>query len=156
MSNLKEIIFFSLFYICKQMIRFFNKKLVTLDDNQLSDWLFMIAKKEGFAIQKLYYNFVDASKLYKLNKKFLNHNSDTDILTFDYSEDNEISAEAFISYEALEQNAKKNNQSIERETLRLLSHGLLHCFGHNDNSPEEKSFMRLKEEEFMSMFHVKQ
>ena len=138
------------------MIRFFNKEFVTLDDNQLSDWLFMIAKKEGFAIQKLYYNFVDAPKLFKLNKKFLNHNSDTDILTFDYSVDNEISAEAFISYEALEQNAKKNNQSIERETLRLISHGLLHCFGHNDNSPEEKSFMRLKEEEFMSMFHVKQ
>ena len=50
-----------------------------------------------------------------MNKKFLNHNSDTDILTFDYSVDNEISAEAFISYEALEQNAKKNNQSITKE-----------------------------------------
>ena len=138
------------------MISFFNKEFVTLDDNQLSDWLLMIAEKEGFGIQKLHYNFVDASKLYKLNKKFLNHNSDTDILTFDYSVDNEILAEAFISYEALEQNAKKNNQSLEIETLRLISHGLLHCFGLKDKSPEEKLFMRLKEEECISMFHVKQ
>ena len=138
------------------MISFFNKEFVTLDDNQLSDWLLMIAEKEGFCIQKLHYNFVDASKLYKLNKKFLNHNSDTDILTFDYSVDNEILAEAFISYQALEQNAKKNNQSIEIETLRLISHGLLHCLGLNDKSPEEKLFMRLKEEECISMFHVKQ
>ena len=138
------------------MIRFFHKDFVSLDDNQLSDWLLKIANKEGFTIQKLHYNFVDASRLYRLNKKYLKHNSDTDILTFDYSVDNEISAEAFISYDALEQNAKKNKQSIERETLRLISHGLLHCFGHNDKSPEEKSFMRLKEEECITMFHVKQ
>ena len=156
MRNYKEIICFFFIYICEKMIRFFNKEFVTLDDNLLSDWLHMIAMKEGFSIQKLHYNFVDASSLYKLNKRFLNHDSYTDILTFDYSVDNDISAEAFISYEALEHNAKKNNQSIERETLRLISHGLLHCFGHKDKSPEEKSFMRLKEEECISMFHVKQ
>ena len=138
------------------MIHFFHIEFLNLDNNQLSEWLRRVAKKEGFVIQKLHYNFVDASKLYELNKKYLNHHNDTDILTFDYSVNNEISAEAFISYEALKQNAKKNKQSIEREALRLLSHALLHCFGHQDKSQHEKLLMRLKEEECMAMFHVKQ
>jgi rRNA maturation RNase YbeY len=138
------------------MIQFFHNDFLTLDNKQLSEWLVKVANKEGFIIQKLHYNFVDARKLYELNQKYLNHDNDTDILTFDYSVDNEISAEAFISHDALEQNAKINNQSIEKETLRLLSHALLHCFGHPDKSPDEKLFMRLKEEECIAMFHVKQ
>jgi rRNA maturation RNase YbeY len=138
------------------VIRFFNKDFLTLEDTQLSEWLFEVAKKEGYAIEKLHYNFVDASKLYELNKKHLNHNTNTDILTFDYSVDNDISAEAFISKEALEVNAKKYSQSIEKESLRLISHALLHCFGYKDKSQNEKQFMRLKEEECMAMFHMKQ
>ena len=138
------------------MIQFFHNDFLTLDNKQLSEWLVKVANKEGFVIQKLHYNFVDACKLHELNQKYLNHDNDTDILTFDYSVDNEISAEAFISHDALEQNAKINNQSIEKETLRLLSHALLHCFGHDDKSPHEKLFMRLKEEECIAMFHVKQ
>ena len=138
------------------MIQFFHNDFLTLDNKQLSEWLVKVAHKEGFVIQKLHYNFVDARKLYELNQKYLNHDNDTDILTFDYSVDNEIFAEAFISHDALEQNAKTNKQSVEKETLRLLSHALLHCFGHSDKSPDEKLFMRLKEEECIAMFHVKQ
>ena len=138
------------------MIQFFHNGFLTLDNKQLSEWLVKVANKEGFIIQKLYYNFVDARKLYELNQNYLNHDNDTDILTFDYSVDNEISAEAFISHDALEENAKINKQSAEKETLRLLSHALLHCFGHVDKSPDEKLFMRLKEEECIAMFHVKQ
>ena len=138
------------------MIRFFYKDFLALNETQLAEWLLGVAKKEGYAIQKLYYNFVDASTLYEMNKKHLNHNNDTDILTFDYSVDNEIYAEAFISHEALELSAQKYNQSIEKETLRLFSHALLHCFGYMDKSQDEKSLMRLKEEEYMAMFHVKQ
>ena len=138
------------------MIQFFHNDFLTLDNKQLSEWLVKVANKEGFVIQKLYYNFVDARKLYELNQKYLNHHNDTDILTFDYSVNNEISAEAFISHDALEQNAKTNKQSVETETRRLLSHALLHCFGHSDKSPYEKLFMRLKEEECIAMFHVKQ
>mgnify|MGYP001347024537 CR=1 FL=1 len=157
MNNLKEIIcFFFVLYLQKKVIRFFHKDFSTLDDTQLSEWLFEIAKKEGYKIKKLNYNFVDAAKLYQLNKKYLNHQTDTDILTFDYSMDNKIFAEAFISCEALEENAQKNNQSIEKEILRLLSHALLHCFGYMDKTQNEKSFMRLKEEECIAMFHVKQ
>lgn len=138
------------------MIRFLHKDFLTLDDTKLSEWLFEIAKKEHYKIKKLNYNFVDASKLTEMNIKYLDHHTHTDILTFDYSIDNEIIAEAFISYEALEENAQKNNQSVEEETLRLISHALLHCLGYMDKTQNEKKFMRLKEEECMAMFHVKQ
>ena len=121
---------FSLFYICKKVIRFFHKNFLTLDQNLLAEWLIEIAKKEGQVIKKLEYNFVKAFTLSELNKKFLNHDTETDILTFDYSKDNKITAEAFISCEALKENAKEFKQSIENETLRLTSHALLHCAGY--------------------------
>ena len=63
------------------MIQFFHNDFLTLDNKQLSEWLVKVANKEGFVIQKLYYNFVDARKLYELNHKYLNHHNDTDILT---------------------------------------------------------------------------
>lgn len=147
---------FSLFYICKKVIRFFHKNFLTLDQNLLVEWLIEIAKKEGQVIKKLEYNFVKALTLGELNKKFLNHDTETDILTFDYSKDNQITAEAFVSCEALKENAKEFKQSIENETLRLISHALLHCAGYTDKDEDEKSLMRIKEDEYIEMFHVKQ
>ena len=147
---------FSLFYICKKVIRFFHKNFLTLDQNLLAEWLIEIAKKEGQVIKKLEYNFVKALTLSELNKKFLNHDTETDILTFDYSEDNKITAEAFISCEALKENEKEFKQSIENETLRLISHALLHCAGYTDKDEDEKLLMRIKEDEYIEMFHVKQ
>ena len=138
--------FFSLFYICRKVIRFFHKKFLTLDQNLLAEWLVEIAKKEGYIIKKLEYNFVNALTLGELNKKFLNHETETDILTFDYSKDNQITAESFISCEALEENAKEFSQSLENEILRLITHALLHCAGYRDKDEAEKSLMRKKEE----------
>ena len=146
---------FSLFYICREVIRFFHKNFLTLDQNLLAEWLVEIAKKEGYIIKMLEYNFVNALTLVELNKKFLNYETDTDILTFDYSKDNQITAESFISREALEENAKDFSQSVENETLRLISHALLHCAGYKDKDEAEKSLMRNKEDEYIEMFHVK-
>ena len=127
-----------------------------LNEDIVFAMLLQYASEDGFTIDTLEYNFVDSEKMHSLNKKYLDHSTDTDIITFDYSVENEISAEAFISHEALELNAQKHNQSVEKETLRLVSHALLHCFGYKDKSQDEKSLMRLKEEECIAMFHVKQ
>ena len=107
------------------------------------------ASEEGFKIDKLEYNFVDSEKMYSLNKDFLNHETDTDIITFDYSKSKIIIAEVFISNEMMIKNASENMQSIENESFRLLSHALLHCMGYKDNTLEEKAIMRKKEEEFI-------
>ena len=119
------------------------------DTKRVSQKLIDFATEEGFKIDRLEYNFVDSEKMYSLNKDFLNHDTDTDIITFDYSKSKTIIAEVFISREMMIKNASKNMQSIENESFRLLSHGLLHCMGYRDNTVKEKAIMRKKEEEFI-------
>ena len=119
------------------------------DTKRVSQKLIDFATEEGFKIDRLEYYFVDSKKMHSLNKDFLNHDTDTDIITFDYSESKTIIAEVFISSEMMIKNASANMQSIENESFRLLSHGLLHCMGYKDNTVEEKSIMRKKEEEFI-------
>ena len=119
------------------------------DTKRVSQKLIDFASKEGFKIDKLEYNFVDSEKMYSLNKDFLNHDTDTDIITFDYSKSKTVIAEVFISKEIMIKNASENMQSIENESFRLLSHGLLHCMGYKDNTVEEMAIMRKKEEEFI-------
>jgi rRNA maturation RNase YbeY len=110
----------------------------------------------GYSIEKLSYNFVSKQDLLKLNKKFLKHNTNTDVITFDYSLNNALKAEIFISMWAVKNSALELNQSIENETLRVLVHGVLHCLGKKDASNDQKSEMRELEDDFIKMFHVKQ
>ena len=138
-------------YICQIMhdIKINGAKNKLFDTKRVSQKLIDFATEEGFKIDRLEYNFVDSEKMSSLNKDFLNHDTDTDIITFDYSESKTIIAEVFISSEMMIKNASENMQSIENESFRLLSHGLLHCMGYKDNTLEEKEIMRKKEEEFI-------
>lgn len=92
----------------------------------------------------------------ELNQKFLSHDTDTDIITFDYTKNKSLSAEFFISLWAVGLSAKEELQSTENETLRVIIHGILHCLGHNDANTEQKLKMRKLEDDFIKMFHVKQ
>ena len=121
---------------------FFNIK-------HLSQKLTDFANEEGFEIERLEYNFVDSEKMFSLNKDFLNHDTDTDVITFDYSESKTIVAEVFISREMMIKNASEHTQDIENEALRLFSHGLLHCMGYNDKTNKDKAKMRKKEDQFI-------
>ena len=84
-----------------------------------------------------------------LNVDFLNHDNHTDILTFDYSEEKNLIAEVYISLPMMIENAKKYNQSVDNECFRLVSHGLFHCLGYKDKTPNEKDAMSKMEEEFI-------
>ena len=138
------------------MIRFFHNKFLTLNEDTLSLWLENIARAEDYKIDKMDYNFIDAKDLFKLNERHLNHDTDTDIITFDYSKGNTVLAEAFISTDALNENARKLSQSTEKESLRLIVHALLHCVGYNDKTYQDKKSMREKESFYIDLFHVKQ
>ena len=138
------------------MIRFFHNKFLTLKEDELILWLENIADAEDYKIDKINYNFIDAEELLKLNERHLDHNTDTDIITFDYSEGNNVLAEAFISKDALNENARNLSQSIENESLRLIAHALLHCVGYNDKTDQDKKLMRVKESFYIDLFHVKQ
>ena len=85
-----------------------------------------------------------------MNKSYLGHDSHTDIITFDYSENMSINAEVYISIDMMKENAKKFKQSIENEMVRLISHALFHCMGHSDKSKLEKEKMRIMEEKFIN------
>ena len=138
-------------YICQIMydIKINGAKNNLFDTELVSQKLVDFATEEGFKIDRLEYNFVNSEKMYSLNKDFLNHDTDTDIITFDYSKSKTIIAEVFISSEMMIKNASENMQSPENEFFRLLSHGLLHCMGYKDNTVKEKAIMRKKEEEFI-------
>lgn len=138
------------------MIRFNHDNFITLPEADLLQWLMSIAVREGYTIEEMEYNFVDADTLFRLNKEYLNHDTDTDIITFDYSDSKAIKAEVYISCDSLKTNAEIHAQTAESECLRLLSHALLHCMGYNDKTSEQAKIMRNKEEEFISLFHVKQ
>ena len=133
-----------------QNIKFLGTSNHFLNKTAVSSMLLSFASSEGFEVDNIEYNFVDSKKMYSLNKDYLDHTTDTDIITFDYSEKKTISAEVYISKDMMIENAKENSQTPENECLRLMSHALFHCMGYKDKSPFEKKNMRSKEEEFIS------
>ena len=137
------------------MIKFNHHNFLKLPRRKLKSWLEMIALTEGSLIKNLEYNFVDAETMRSLNRIHLNHDTDTDVITFDYKEPDFVSAEAYICCSALVDNAAKYSQTVENEALRLLSHALLHCLGYGDETEEDQKMMRKKEEYYIHLFHVK-
>ena len=132
-----------------QKIKFIGYSNTLFQNKILEETIVFFANKSGFKIEKLEYNFVDLNAMRSLNVDFLNHYNHTDILTFDYSEEKNLIAEVYISLSMMRENAKKYNQSIDNECLRLISHGLFHCLGYKDKTPGEKAVMRKMEEEFI-------
>ena len=123
--------------------------------SSLKEWIKSCLNKKGFTLGKIFINIIDKGKMLKINKDFLNHESHTDVITFNYSLDNKIEGEIFISEFMLFENSKKFSQSIENELLRLISHGLLHLLGYKDNDEIKKKEMSKEEDHFIKLFHVK-
>ena len=132
-----------------QKIKFIGYSNTLFQNKILEETIVFFANKSGFKIEKLEYNFVDLNAMRSLNVDFLGHDNHTDILTFDYSEEKNLIAEVYISLSMMRENAKKYNQSIDNECVRLISHGLFHCLGYKDKTPGEKAVMRKMEEEFI-------
>jgi len=96
--------------------------------------------------------FTDA-ELKELNRKFLNHNYHTDIITFDYSEEaNTINGEAYLSYETISKNAATFGCSILQEFTRVAIHGALHLCGYKDKGSNDQKIMRAEEEKYLYLF----
>lgn len=93
----------------------------------------------------------DDEWLLDYNNKFLNHNYYTDIITFDYSENNLLSADFLISLDRVIDNAIRLNVSRETEFLRVCIHGFLHLCGYSDKTEKEQKIMREKEDYYLSL-----
>jgi len=118
-------------------------------------WLKSIATNAGFNIKELNYVFCSDEYLYQMNLEYLNHETYTDIITFDNSEKEfDIAGDIFISIDRVTENAKTHNQKMEAELNRVLAHGLLHLMGFKDKTKEESNLMRQKEEESINLYHI--
>jgi|SRR6185436_5260372 len=115
--------------------------------DELRKWITAIARQRQFSIVEVNYIFCTDAYLRKMNRKFLDHDYFTDIITFDNSEKTkEITADIFISYQRVVSNAKKFNNPISDELHRVMIHGMLHLLGFNDHTEKEKKVMRAMEE----------
>lgn len=111
-----------------------------------------LTKHHKLTPKNIHYNFVDDEALLKINKEFLQHNTLTDIITFDYSEGKKISGEIYISIERVFENAVQFKVTKEEELIRVLSHGVLHLCGYKDKTIGEAKQMRKLEEEALEMW----
>ena len=112
-------------------------------------WLKEAAKAEGFRIGELNYIFCSDVYLLDINQKYLGHDTLTDIVTFDNSEDPKmIEGDIFISIERVQENALKFD-TAESELKRVMVHGLLHLAGYKDKDKTQKELMRNKENEYL-------
>tara|TARA_B100000941_G_C28137957_1_gene366225 strand:+ start:73 stop:501 length:429 start_codon:yes stop_codon:yes gene_type:complete len=138
------------------VIEVINNKYRNLDTNLIKSWVKDIISSNNKLEGKIFINFINKKKMAELNLNFLNHNSHTDIITFDNCQKNQVSGEIFISYYMLKENALKYSQDIDNEAIRLISHGVAHLLGHSDKTVKEKEMMTKIENKFIRMFHVKQ
>ena len=122
---------------------------------ELKKWLQAVAKSEKKSIGDLTYIFTGDDYLHDLNKKYLHHNTLTDIITFDYSEDGILNGDIFISIERVKENALKFKATFKEELYRVMVHGLLHLAGYTDKTKATQAKMRKKENEALVAFNRK-
>ena len=133
------------------MIEFFSETGFTLQNpDEVGQWVSKIITQEKCEEGEISYIFCDDEYLHKLNLEFLNHDTLTDIISFDNSLGNQINGDIFISVERVKENAETFNVTFQNELHRVIIHGALHYCGYKDKSEEDASVMRKKEDEALS------
>jgi probable rRNA maturation factor len=139
------------------MINFNYETDFNLDNEEATAaWLGNVITSENKKEGEINYIFCDDEYLHKINVEYLDHDTLTDIISFDYSMGNELHGDIFVSIERVKDNAADFNVSFEEELKRVLVHGILHYCGYKDKGEAEELLMRSKEDEKIAMFHVEQ
>lgn len=126
------------------------------NESNYEQWIDAVIESEGKESGEINYIFCDDEYLHNINMQYLNHDTLTDIISFDYSIGDLISGDIFVSIERVQDNAKDYEVSFNEELLRVLAHGVLHYCGYKDKTEDEALLMRTKEQEKINMFHVEQ
>ncbi len=114
-----------------------------------SRWLKEVALNEGRTLGQINIIFCSDPYLLEVNRKYLQHNYYTDIITFDYCEGNVLSGDLFISVDCVRANAEDFETGFENELNRVIVHGLLHLIGYDDHCDEDIAMMRTKENQYL-------
>ena len=112
-----------------------------------SEWLSKVIESENKKEGEINYIFCNDAYLLEINQQYLNHDTLTDIISFDYSVGNELHGDVYISIERVRENAVDFNVSFDEELKRVMSHGILHYCGYKDKTENDSKIMRNKEDE---------
>ena len=118
---------------------------------KLSTWIKQVASGYGRKVGDIAYIFCNDDKILEVNQQYLNHDYYTDIITFDYDEDDTISGDIFISIDTVRSNAEERNIPFMSELHRVIIHGILHLCGINDKGPGEREVMESSENSALAL-----
>lgn len=116
-----------------------------------SAWIKAVAASYGRKVGEIGYLFVDDEKILEVNREYLGHDYYTDVITFDYDEDDTVSGDIVISLDTVRSNAQLFGKSYEDELYRVIIHGILHLCGINDKGPGEREIMEAAENKALAM-----
>lgn len=116
-----------------------------------SAWIKAVAASYGRKVGDIGYMFVDDEKILEVNREYLGHDYYTDIITFDYDEDDVINGDLVISLDTVRTNAEKFGKTYDEELHRVIIHGILHLCGINDKGPGEREIMEAEENKALAM-----
>ncbi|MRT15431.1 rRNA maturation RNase YbeY [Vitellibacter sp. q18] len=137
------------------MIEFnFETEFKLKESSKLKKWIANTIASEGFQLGDISYVFCDDAYLLKLNQDYLNHDTLTDIISFDYRMNKEINGEIYISVERVAENAKDFSIDFYTELHRVMIHGILHFCGFKDKTQSEEQKMRQREDEALKLLDL--
>jgi metalloprotein, YbeY/UPF0054 family len=128
-------------------------KMPALPKRKVSLWIKTIAEKYNKRVGEISYIFCSDDVILSVNKEYLNHDYYTDIITFDYSENNVISGDLFISLDTVKSNAEKYNEEYAKELYRVIIHGILHLCGIDDKAEGARKIMEENEDSALSILN---
>ena len=128
-----------------------NVKMPAIRRRDTSAWIKRVAESYGKRVGEVGYLFCDDEKILEVNKEFLQHDYYTDIITFDYCEDDVINGDIVISLDTVRSNAEKLGKDYDEELHRVIIHGILHLCGLNDKGPGEREQMEAAENQALAM-----
>ena len=137
----------------KTQIHFFNEDILfrLREIKEKRAWLIRCIESEGKVAGEINFIFCSDAFLLKMNIDYLNHDTLTDVITFDYNEGNRISGDIFISIPRVKENASIFLRPFHNELNRVMVHGVLHLCGYKDKTPAKEKQMRIKEDEKLQM-----
>ena len=140
-------------------VKFYNEEcnFRLTGKRRISVWVKRCVEREGLTAGSVTYVFCSPQRHLEINRYYLGHDYNTDVITFDYSDLSEgvVSGDIFIDPQTVAENAARYGDSKSREMLRVLIHGILHLCGYKDKTPAEQKEMRAKEDECLSLYDLK-
>ena len=126
-------------------------KMPKIKKRETTAWIKQVAQSYGKKVGDIGYMFVDDEKILEVNREYLQHDYYTDIITFDYCEDDELNGDLVISLDTVRTNAELFGKTYEEELYRVIIHGVPHLIGINDKGPGEREIMEAAENKALAL-----